>query len=123
MSAASLASITARMLLQVFFSVAHDPMQLNRQGLDVGLQYRSVILTTGEDQGRVAKAYIAQLDQPKVFQHQIVTQVLLLPAFYLTESKYQNYAALNRAQPYVARYVQPKIANLKDEFPGLYTDN
>ncbi|HEX9302492.1 MAG TPA: peptide-methionine (S)-S-oxide reductase MsrA [Casimicrobiaceae bacterium] len=110
-------------LLQIFFAVAHDPTQRNRQGPDVGVQYRSVIFTTSADQNRVAKGYIAQLDQAKVFPGQIVTQVLPLPAFYPAESKYENHAALNRAQPYVARYVQPKIAHLRTEFPELYTDN
>ena len=109
-------------LLQVFFSVAHDPTQLNRQGPDVGKQYRSVIFTTGEGESRVAKAYIAQLDKAKTFPRPIVTQVLPLPAFYPAESRYQNYAELNRTQPYVARYVQSKIAQLREDFPDLYTD-
>ena len=75
-------------VLQVFFSVAHDPTQLNRQGHDVGIQYRSVRFTTGEDPSRVAKAYIAQLDQANGLSRRIVTQVLPLPAFYPAESKY-----------------------------------
>jgi len=110
-------------LLQVFFSVAHDPTQLNRQGPDVGAQYRSVIFTTTRDQSRVAKGYIEQLDHANVLPRRIVTQVQPLQAFYPAETRYQNYAALNRTQPYVARYVLPKLAQLKEQFPELYTDN
>ncbi len=117
------AQISYGKLLQVFFSVAHDPTQLNRQGPDVGSQFRSVIFTTSEDQRRVAIAYVAQLDRANVFPRRIVTQVLPLPAFYPADSKYQNYAELNRTQPYVARYALPKIAQLREEFPELYADN
>lgn len=117
------AQVSYGKLLQVFFSVAHDPTQLNQQGPDVGKQYRSVIFTTSDDESRVAKAYIAQLEKVKAFSRPIATQVLPLPAFYPAESRYQNYAELNRAQPYVARYAQPKVAQLREEFPELYTDN
>ncbi len=110
-------------LLQIFFAVAHDPTQRNQQGPDVGVQFRSVIFTTSETQRRVATAYIAQLDQARGFPRRIVTQVLPLPAFYPAESKYENYAELNRTQPYVARYVLPKITQLREEFPELYADN
>lgn len=109
-------------LLQVFFAVVHDPTQLNQQGPDVGRQYRSIIFTTSLDESRVARAYVAQLDRAKVFPRPIVTQIMPLPAFYPAESRYQNYAELNRTQPYIARYAQSKIAQLRDEFPDLYTD-
>ena len=110
-------------LLQIFLSVAHDPTEIDRQGPDTGKQYRSVIFTTAAEQGRVAKAYIAQLDAAKAFARPIATQVLPLPAFYPAESQYQNYAALNRAQPYVSRYTLPRLAQLREAFPDLYVDN
>ena len=116
------AQVSYGKLLQIFFSVVHDPTQINQQGPDVGKQYRSVIFTINADEARVAGAYIAQLEKSKAFSRPIVTQVLPLPAFYPAESRYQNYAELNRAQPYVARYAQPKIVQLRDEFPDLYTD-
>ena len=108
-------------LLEVFFSVAHDPTQLNRQGPDHGTQYRSAIFTTGEDQKRVAQAYIAQLDQAKAFPRKIVTEVVPLPAFYPAEAYHQNYVALNPTQPYIVYNDLPKVANLKEQFPALYT--
>ena len=108
-------------LLRVFFSVAHDPTQLNRQGPDHGTQYRSAIFTTSEDQSRVAKAYVAQLEQAKVFPQKIVTEIVPLPAFFPAESYHQNYAALNPMQPYIVFNDLPKVAHLKDDFPALYT--
>ncbi len=117
------AQVSYGKLLQVFFSVAHDPTQLNQQGPDVGKQYRSVIFTTSEGESRIARAYIAQIEKSKAFSRPIVTQVMPLPAFYPAESKYQNYAEMNRTQPYVARYAQPKVAQLREEYPELYTDN
>ena len=117
------AQVSYGKLLQVFFSVAHDPTQLNQQGPDVGKQYRSMIFTTDASESRVAKAYIAQLEKSKALPRPIATQVLPLPAFYPADSRFQNYAELNRAQPYVARYVQPRIAQLKEDFAELYTDN
>ena len=108
-------------LLEVFFSVAHDPTQLNRQGPDHGTQYRSAIFTTGEDQKRVALAYIAQLDQAKAFPRKVVTEVVPLPAFYPAEAYHQNYVALNPTQPYIVYNDLPKVANLKEQFPALYT--
>jgi peptide-methionine (S)-S-oxide reductase len=107
-------------LLQVFFSVAHDPTEVDRQGPDAGRQFRSVIFTTAPEQARVATAYIAQLDAAKAFARPIATQVLPLPAFYPGEGRFQNYAAQNRAQPYVARYTLPRLAQLREEFPDLY---
>jgi peptide-methionine (S)-S-oxide reductase len=107
-------------LLRVFFSVAHDPTQLNRQGPDRGTQYRSAIFYTDDAQKRVALAYIAQLNNAKVFADPIVTQVAPLPAFYAAESYHQNYLALHHTQPYIVIYDLPKLAALKQQFPDLY---
>jgi peptide-methionine (S)-S-oxide reductase len=107
-------------LLRIFFSVAHDPTQLNRQGPDYGKQYRSVIFTATDEQKRVAKAYIDQLDQAKVFTSPIVTEVAALPAFYPAESYHQNYLALHRSQPYIVYNDLPKLAALKQQFPDRY---
>jgi peptide-methionine (S)-S-oxide reductase len=107
-------------LLRVFFSVAHDPTQLNRQGPDHGTQYRSVIFVRDDDQKRVALAYIEQLRKAKVFAEPIVTEVAPLPAFYPAESYHQNYLALHRSQPYIVIYDLPKLAELKQQFPDLY---
>ncbi len=108
-------------LLKVFFSVAHDPTELNRQGPDHGTQYRSAIFTTNDEQARVARAYIAQLDNAKVFGSPIVTQVVALPAFYPAEAYHQNYAALHPTQPYIAFNDLPKVDHLREQFPALYT--
>jgi len=113
--------ITYGELLRVFFSVAHDPTQLNRQGPDEGTQYRSVIFYGSDEQKRVAEAYIAQLDQAKVFSHRIVTQVVPLSAFYPAEAYHQNYAALHPNNPYIAYNDAPKVEHLRQEFPDLYT--
>jgi peptide-methionine (S)-S-oxide reductase len=107
-------------LLQIFFSVALDPTQLNRQGPDVGKQYRSVIFTSTEDEKRVAKAYIEQLDQAKVFGGPIVTEVAPLSAFYPAEAYHQNYLALHPNQPYIVFHDMPKLAALKQQFPTRY---
>jgi peptide-methionine (S)-S-oxide reductase len=107
-------------LLQVFFSVAHDPTQLNRQGPDDGTQYRSVIFYGNDEQQKIAQAYIAQLDQAKVFPHKIVTEVAPLKGFYAAEGYHQNYAARHPDNPYIARYDLPKVAALQQMFPGLY---
>jgi peptide-methionine (S)-S-oxide reductase len=114
------AQVSYGQLLKVFFSVAHDPTQLNRQGPDHGTQYRSAIFTTSDEQARVAKAYIEQLDRAKVFAQPIVTEVVPLPAFYDAEAYHQNYAALHPTQPYIAIYDLPKVAHLKEQFPTLY---
>jgi peptide-methionine (S)-S-oxide reductase len=112
--------ITYGQLLQVFFSVAHDPTQLNRQDPDEGTQYRSVIFYSNDEQKKVAQDYIAQLDQAKVFPHKIVTQVVPLKAFYPAEGYHQNYAKLHPDNPYIARFDLPKVANLQQMFPQLY---
>ena len=107
-------------LLAVFFSVAHDPTQLDRQGPDVGTQYRSAIFYMNDDQKRVAEAYVAQLDKAKVFGSPIVTQVAKLPAFYPAEAYHQNYLALHPTQPYIVHNDLPKLAALQKEWPDLY---
>jgi len=107
-------------LLRIFFSVVHDPTQLNRQGPDYGTQYRSVIFVNSADQKRVAQAYIDQLGQAKVFSEPIVTQVVALPAFYPAEAYHQNYLALHPYQPYIVVHDMPKLAQLKTQFPDRY---
>jgi peptide-methionine (S)-S-oxide reductase len=114
------AQVTYGELLRVFFSVAHDPTQLNRQGPDYGTQYRSAIFTTNDDQKRVAQAYVEQLRQAKAFSSPIVTQIAPLPAFYPAESYHQNYLALHRTQPYIVINDLPKLAALKEQFPEYY---
>ncbi len=112
--------ITYGQLLQVFFSVAHDPTELNRQYPDEGTQYRSVIFYANDEQKKIAEAYIAQLDQAKVFKHKIVTQVVPLKAFYPAEGYHQDYAARHPDNPYIAHYDLPKVAALQQMFPQLY---
>jgi peptide-methionine (S)-S-oxide reductase len=113
--------ITYGELLRIFFSVAHDPTELNRQGPDEGTQYRSVIFYGNDEQKQIAEAYIAQLDKAGVFRHRIVTQVVPLQAFYPAEAYHQNYATLHPNQPYIMFNDAPKVAHLKQEFPDLYT--
>ena len=108
-------------LLKVYFSVAHDPTQLNRQSPDVGTQYRSEIFTTSPVQGRVAKAYIAQLSAARVFPAAIVTKVEPLKAFYPAEGYHQNYLAQHPNEPYIVYNDAPKLVHLKAMFPRLYT--
>src|SRR5271165_2090469 len=115
--------ITYGQLLKVFFSVALDPTQLNRQGPDEGTQYRSVIFYGNDEQQRIAKAYIAQLDHGKVFPRPIVTQVVALKAFYPAEGYHQNYATLHPDNPYIRFNDLPKVANLQGQFPNLYQAN
>ena len=107
-------------LLKVFFSVAHDPTELNRQGPDTGTQYRSAIFFANDEQKRVAEAYIAQLKAARTFPRPIVTQVAPLKAFYAAEAYHQHYLDLNPDQPYIVINDLPKIANLKRQFPALY---
>ncbi len=114
------AQISYGQLLKVFFSVAHDPTQLNRQGPDMGSQYRSMIFYTNEEQRRIAEAYIAQLEQAKSFSRPIVTQVIPLNAFYAAEGYHQNYATLHPDNPYIAIYDAPKVEHLRQQFPDLY---
>jgi peptide-methionine (S)-S-oxide reductase len=107
-------------LLKIFFSVAHDPTQLNRQGPDTGTQYRSAIFYTGDEQKRIADAYISQLDQAKVFPRRIVTQIVPLKGFYAAEGYHQNYATLHPDNPYIAINDAPKVEHLKQQFPEIY---
>jgi peptide-methionine (S)-S-oxide reductase len=106
-------------LLKIYFSVAHDPTELNRQGPDDGTQYRSEIFYTSDEQKRIAEAYIQQLSGAKVFRRPIVTKVAPLQAFYPAEDYHQHYVARNPHQPYVAYNDLPKLTNLRAEFPEL----
>jgi len=115
------AQITYGELLRVFFSVAHDPTQLNRQGPDEGPQYRSSIFYANEEQRKIAELYIAQLDAVKVFRRPIVTKVVALAGFYPAEAYHQNYAALHPDQPYIMFNDAPKVEHLKEQFPELYS--
>ncbi len=112
--------ITYGQLLRIFFSVAHDPTQLNRQGNDVGTSYRSVVFSADDEQKRIATDYIAQLDAAHVFPKPIVTQVVPLKAFYSAEEYHQDYALKNPDNPYIYVCDRPKIAALKAEFPDLF---
>ena len=112
--------VTYGELLRVFFSVALDPTELNRQGPDTGTQYRSVIFYSNDEQKHIAEAYIAQLDQAKVFRRPIVTRVVPLQAFYEAEYYHQNYAEMHPSDPYIVFNDAPKVANLRKEFPELY---
>ena len=114
--------ITYGQLLRIYFSVAHDPTELNRQGPDVGTSYRSAIFYTNEEQQRLAKAYIAQLDRQKVFPKPIVTEVTPLKAFYRAEDYHQDYAYYNPDNPYIQVCDRPKIEALKQQFPELFVD-
>jgi len=107
-------------LLKVYFSVAHDPTELNRQGPDDGTQYRSAIFYANDEQKRIAQAYIAQLDQAKVFSGPIVTQVVPLRAFYAAEAYHQDYAVHHPNNPYIRINDLPKVEHLKQQLPELY---
>ncbi|HZY52120.1 MAG TPA: peptide-methionine (S)-S-oxide reductase MsrA [Reyranella sp.] len=107
-------------LLQVYFSVAHDPTQLNRQGPDVGTQYRSTIFAMNDEQAKVAQAYIDQLDTTKLFGRKIVTTIERGRAFYPAEGYHQDYLTLHPSQPYIVFNDLPKIENLKRMFPAIY---
>jgi peptide-methionine (S)-S-oxide reductase len=109
-------------LLRIFFSVVHDPTQLNRQGPDVGTSYRSVIFYTSPEQQKIAQAYIAQLDAAKAFPKPIVTQVVPLVAFYDGEEYHQDYAEKNPDNPYIQVCDIPKVAALKVQFPELFQE-
>jgi len=109
-------------ILQIFFSVVHDPTQLNRQGPDTGTQYRSAIFTTSDAQKKAAQAYIAQLDAAKVFPKSIVTRIGPLEGFYRAEAYHQDYLTLHPSQPYIAYNDLPKIENLKKIFAESYQE-
>lgn len=116
------AQISYGQILRIFFSVAHDPTEMNRQGPDSGTQYRSAIFYDGEEQKRVAEAYIAQLDRASAFPRRIVTQVTPLEAFYPAEDYHQNYAENHPSQPYIVFNDAPKVVALRKLFPELYTE-
>lgn len=109
-------------LLQVFFSVAHDPTQLNRQGPDRGTQYRSAIFYRTPEQKRAAEAYVAQLTAAKTFSRPIVTQIAPLATFYLAEAYHQDYMAHNPRAYYIVVNDAPKVEHLKEQFPALYKE-
>ncbi len=109
-------------LLQIFFSVAHDPTQLNRQGPDHGTQYRSALFWRDAGQKQVAERYIAQLEAARVFPGKIVTQLAALSAFYPAEDYHQDYATLHPQSPYIVAFDAPKIANLKQLMPEVYRE-
>jgi peptide-methionine (S)-S-oxide reductase len=111
--------VTFGQLLKVFFAVAHDPTELNRQGPDVGTQYRSSIFYAGDEQKAVAEAYIRQLNDAKMFARPIVTAVVPLAGFYAAEDYHQDFLDRNRSNPYIVTNDLPKIRQLKAEFPGM----
>lgn len=114
--------VSYEQLLKIFFSVVHDPTQLNRQGPDVGTQYRSAVFYLTDEQKQATDAYIAQLTSSHTYKQPIVTQVAKLKDFYRAEAYHQNYAELHPDQPYIAINDAPKVDHLKKAFPQLYTD-
>ena len=114
------AQISYGQLLKVFFSVAHDPTELNFQGPDTGTQYRSIIFYANDEQRHIAEAYIAQLEQAKSFLGPIVTQVVPLKAFYAAEIEHQNFATLHPDNSYIAVNDLPKVERLREQLPSLY---
>jgi peptide-methionine (S)-S-oxide reductase len=114
--------ITYGQLLRIFFSVAHDPTELNRQGPDVGTSYRSAVFYANDEQKRIANSYIAQLDAARVFPSKIVTEVSPLKGFYRAEDYHQDYALKNPNSTYIQICDLPKIAALKQQFPDLFVD-
>jgi peptide-methionine (S)-S-oxide reductase len=107
-------------LLQVFFTVAHDPTQLNRQGPDVGTQYRSIVFYRNPEQRRAAEAYVAQLTRAKVYSSPIATEIVPLTTFYPAEAYHQHFMARHPNDPYIVYNDAPKLVRLRHEFPGLY---
>jgi peptide-methionine (S)-S-oxide reductase len=114
------AKVTFAQLLRVFFSVATDPTQVNRQGPDEGTQYRSVIFYTSDEQHKIALAYVEQLNKSHAFRRPIATQIVPLTQFYAAEDYHQNYLAQNLDNPYIVFNDLPKLRALKKEFPALY---
>jgi peptide-methionine (S)-S-oxide reductase len=113
--------VTYGQLLRIFFSVAHDPTQLNRQGPDEGTQYRSSIFYANDEQKRIAEAYISQLEKVKTFSAAIVTKVEPLKTFYAAEAYHQDYATRHPDNMYIVYNDAPKVAHLREQFPDLYT--
>jgi len=112
--------ISYGLLLKVFFAVAHDPTELNRQGPDIGTHYRSAIFYANEEQKRIAEAYIAQINKAKVLERPVATKVVALNAFYEAEAYHQDYAKHHPDQPYIVIHDLPKVANLRKQIPELY---
>jgi peptide-methionine (S)-S-oxide reductase len=112
--------VSYRQLLQVFFTVAHDPTELNRQGPDVGSQYRSAIFYESDEQRKAAEAYIVELSHTHLFSKPIVTQVVPLDRFFAAEAYHQNYLAQHMTQPYIVYNDLPKLEKLEKTFPALY---
>ncbi len=111
--------VTYGELLRVFMSVAHDPTELNRQGPDVGTQYRSGIYFADDEQKKIAQAYVAQLDAARVYPARIVTEIAPLTAFYRAEAYHQDYLALHPTQPYIVYNDLPKLEALKKDYPAM----
>jgi peptide-methionine (S)-S-oxide reductase len=109
-------------ILKVFFSVAHDPTELNRQGPDVGTQYRSAIFHVSEDQKRISEAFVKQIDGAKIFAKPIATQIVPLDAFYPAEEYHQGYADLHPENMYIVINDYPKVENLKKKFPQMFVE-
>ncbi len=114
------AQVSYEQLLKVFFAVAHDPTELNRQGPDTGTQYRSAIFYADEEQKRLAESYVGELAKTKTFSKPIVTQIAPLEAFYQAEDYHQDYLVRHPNQPYIVINDQPKVENLRKQFPDLY---
>lgn len=114
--------VTYVQLLSVFFSVAHDPTEIDRQGPDVGTQYRSAIFYANDEQKKIANNYIDAINKAKVFSKPIATQVVALDKFYNAEDYHQDYMKKNPDQPYIVYHDRPKLAALKEKFPDLYVD-
>ena len=114
--------VTYEQLLEVFFTVAHDPTQLNRQGPDHGTQYRSIVFYADTAQHRAVQAYVGELTGKKMFSKPIVTEIVPLPAFYEAEAYHQGYMARHPKAPYIVYHDAPKVANLRRQFPDLYRE-
>lgn len=114
------AQVSYKQLLKVFFSVAHDPTELNRQGPDTGTQYRSAIFYSSDEQRRLAESYISELTKAKTFARPIATQIAALDAFYKAEEYHQDYLVNHPNQPYIVAHDKPKVENLRKQFPDLY---
>jgi peptide-methionine (S)-S-oxide reductase len=109
-------------VLKIFFRVAHDPTELNRQGPDEGPQYRSAIFYAGDRQRQIAEAYVAQLGEAKAFKRRIVTQIVPLDGFYAAEDYHQDYAARHPFEPYIMINDRPKVDNLRALYPSIYVE-
>jgi len=116
------AVVTYEKLLEIFFSVAHDPTELNRQGPDIGPQYRSAIFITDAMQEKIARAAIAELNASKVFKKSVVTEVVPLIVFFAAEDYHQDFMKKNPDHPYIVYHDLPKVAALKKQFPVLYVE-